>query len=123
MAALTRACAVALLLCAGCTPGTGELTVLWTFADGRDCESSGVRTVDVFATTDQFVAAAVAFDCPAGAEAPAVVGGLDEGFYTVTAAARTTDGALLYAGERVVPIVEGRTTTAAVEMTFRGGAE
>jgi hypothetical protein len=122
MAALRITTVVAIAtVAAACAPGEGELTASWAFADARDCQTSGARTVEVYATTAEYIAAAAEFECSEGETQPVVVGALTEGFYTVTTAARSADGALLYVGERVTSIAENQTSVAHVEMGFRGG--
>lgn len=117
MATLRLALSVALVAIAGCSPGDGALQVQWQFADGRDCETSGVRYVEVFATSGDRIESAAEFACDEGEVEPALLGGLPQGFYTLTALGRTADGAVLYAGEKVISVAADHTSTA--EITLR----
>lgn len=88
----------ALASCVG--EGRGALEVQWTFADGRDCFSSGVERVELTARHDREEAGSAVLLCTSGfAPDVANAGTLPAGVYTLTLEGKTAEGATLYRRE------------------------
>ena len=89
-------------LLGGCgSPGTGTLTLSWSFVDGRSCLETGATTVEVTDGTSP-LGPLGSFACDAGLEPKSVTVTAVPQSSTLTVSAESPEGAELYRGTVVL---------------------